>query len=104
MSKYKIFIYPKAQIDMENIFDYINSELSSPKAANDMIDKFEKALDNISLFPESCPYTNNEAIIDKEIRKLIVDNYIIFYKEDKETRQISVIRVIYGMRNYVDIL
>jgi toxin ParE1/3/4 len=102
--RYEIFIYPKAEKDMEDIFQYVCNELGSPKAARDIINKFENALDNISLFSDSCPYTNNEAIIDKEIRKLIIDNYIVFYKADKENRQINVIRVIYGMRNYADIL
>ena len=87
-----------ARFDMEQIFDYIAVELCNPTAAIGQINDFEKAFENVCTFPESCPYINNEYVKDKSLRKLIVNNYIAFYRiKDNE---IQVVRVLYGMRNY----
>ena len=101
-NKYQLKIFPMAQLDMVQIFDYIAVELGNPTAAVGQIDDFEKAFDNVCAFPESCPYINNEYVKDKSLRKLIVNNYIAFYRvRDKE---IQVVRVLYGMCNYETLL
>lgn len=101
-NKYQLKIYPLARLDMEQIFNYIAVELCNPTAAIGQINDFEKAFDNICSFPESCPFINNEYVKDKSLRKLVVNNYIAFYRiRDKE---IEVVRVLYGMRNYETLL
>lgn len=91
-----------AQLDMEQIFDYIAVELCNPTAAIGQINDFEKSFDNVCTFPESCPYINNEYVKDKSLRKLIVNNYIAFYRV--RDNEIQVVRVLYGMRNYEALL
>ena len=100
--KFNLNIFTLAQNDMENIFKYIAVDLASPMAANNLIDDFENAFENIRLFPESCPLIQNEYVKDKTLRKFVVNNYIVFYKV--EDFEIQVVRVIYGMRNYKDLL
>ncbi|MBQ9781583.1 MAG: type II toxin-antitoxin system RelE/ParE family toxin [Clostridia bacterium] len=101
-NKYQLKISPLAQLDMEQIFDYLAVELCNPTAAIGQINDFEKAFDNVCTFPESCPHINNEYVKDKSLLKLIVNNYIAFYRiKDNE---IQVVRVLYGMRNYEALL
>jgi len=96
--KYQLRIFPLARLDMEQIFDYIAYKLCNPAAAIGQINDFERAFENVCIFPESCPYINNEYVKDKSLRKLLVNNYIAFYRiKDNE---IQVVRVLYGMRNY----
>ena len=97
-NKYQLKIFPMARLDMEQIFDYIAVELCNPTAAIGQINDFEKAFENICTFPESCPYINNEYVKDKSLRKLIVNNYIAFYRV--RDNEIQVVRVLCGMRNY----
>ncbi len=101
-SKYRLKIFPLAQADMESIFAYIFGELKNPTAAIKQIDDFEKAFENVCAFPESCPLIDNEYVKDKTLRKLIVNNYIAFFRINNS--EIQVVRVLYGMRNYQDIL
>ncbi len=101
-NKYTLQIFPLAQLDMEQIFEYIAVKLCNPTAAINQIRDFEKAFDHICNFPESCPYIKNEYVKDKSLRKLIVNNYITFYRIREN--QIQVIRVLYGMRNYESLL
>ena len=101
-NKYQLKIFPLAKLDMEQIFEYIAVELCNPTAAIGQINDFEKAFENVCIFPESHPYINNEYVKDKSLRKLIVNNYIAFYRiRDNE---IQVVRVLYGMRNYEELL
>jgi plasmid stabilization system protein ParE len=100
--KYQLKIFPLARLDMEQIFDYIAVELCNPTAAIKQINDFEKAFDNVCTFPESCPHISNEYVKDKSLRKLIVNNYIAFYRVKEN--EIQVVRVLYGMRNYENLL
>ena len=101
-NNYRLKIFPSAQADLESIFSYIAEELKNPTAAFDLIDDFERAFETIRAFPESCPLADNEYVKDRTLRKLIVNNYIAFFRiEDGE---IQIVRVLYGMRNFQDIL
>ena len=95
-------IYPLAQVDMEGIFEYISVTLCNPTAARDLINDFKKAFEKIRIFPESCQRIDNEYVKDKSLRKLIVNNYIAFYRVKDD--EIQVVRVLYGMRDYQNIL
>ena len=97
-NQYQLKIFPLAQKDMEQIFDYIAVELCNVSAAIQQINDFERAFKNVCSFPESCPYIHNEYVKDKSLRKLVVNNYIAFYRV--KDREIQVVRVLYGMRNY----
>ena len=92
-------IYPKASEDIKNIIDYIAVNLCNKTAALKQLDDFEREIKNLCIFPESCPLINNEYINNKNIRKLIVNNYIVFYEIDNINKEIHIIRVLYGMPN-----
>ncbi len=51
-----------------------------------------------------CPLVNSSLIKDKTLRKLIVKNYIIFYRPLNSNKEIQVVRVLYGMMDYENIL
>ena len=61
-------------------------------------------IDMVRTFPESGAPVDNEFLADKTIRKLSVDNYVIYYKTYYEEKAISIIRIVYGKRNLDEIL
>ncbi len=103
-NEFELLISPRAAEDFESIFDYVSIELCNGTAANSLVDEFQKALERVCFMPESCPRVNNEYVNDKNLRKLLVNNYIIFYKINEENQSVEVIRVLYGMMNFKDIL
>lgn len=98
----KLIIFPLAQTDLEEILNYIAHDLCNPSAAISLIYDFEEAFKKICVFPECCPYINNEYVQDKTLRKLIVNKYIVCYR--LKNNEIQVIRILYGMRNYIELL
>lgn len=103
-NKFSLYIYPQAAEDMDSIFDYIADELKNPDAALKQIDDFEKLFDTVCSAPLSCPLINNEFVKDPTLRKLIVNNYIAFYRPDAERERIEVVRVLYGMMDFKNLL
>ncbi|MCD8119932.1 MAG: type II toxin-antitoxin system RelE/ParE family toxin [Lachnospiraceae bacterium] len=93
-----------AREDIESINKYISEELCNPLAATALDQSFREALRRVCANPHICPLVNNNFVKDATLRKLPVKNYIIFYRPDDILHEIQVIRVLYGMRNFKDIL
>ncbi len=103
-NKYTLNIYPRAQADLEDIFRYISEELCNPGAAAALIDDIDESLDRVCLNPLMCPLVRSSLIKDKTLRRLIVKNYIVFYRSIEQKREIQIVRVLYGMMDYEKIL
>lgn len=95
-------ISPLAKTDLESIFEYIAVDLCNRSAAFDQVAAFKKAFDRICDFPESYPLVENEYVKDKNLRKIVVNNYVAFYRVTED--EAVIVRVLYGMRNYQSIL
>lgn len=101
---YKIVIGKYAKKDLNDIYDYISNTLFNNEAANQLLDKINLKFEQIKLFPKSAPLINNEYVKNKNIRKILIDNYIAFYIVDETKFEIRILRIVYGMMNYLDIL
>ena len=94
----------KAEQDLDEILHYISVDLVNPTAAQNLGRKVFEKIDMVRTFPESGAPVDNEFLADKTVRKLPVDNYVIYYKAHYEEKVISIIRIIYGKRNLDEIL
>ena len=101
-NNFEIVIFPLAQADMEEIFNYISNNLKNKIAAGKLINDFKRTIEMIRLFPESFPLINNEYVNDKNIRKVSLKNYIIFYRI--VNYEIQIIRVLHGLQKYEKLL
>ena len=82
-----------AQNDLQDVIDYIAEH--SLKAANDFLEELDKRLLQICQFPKMCEvYRHNP-----NLRRLIIDNYLIFYEADEEKKVINVYRILHSSRN-----
>ena len=94
----------KAAQDLDEILRYISVDLVNPTAAQNLGRKVFEKIDMVCAFPESGALVDNEFLADKTVRKLSVDNYVIYYKAHYEEKVISIIRIVYGKRNLDEIL
>ena len=88
-----------AVVDLDKILNYITNELSNDFASKNLFSKIEKTIDNICLFPKSFPIVENSFVSDKDIRKVSVDNYIMYYKYEEDSNIVSILRIVYGKMN-----
>ena len=102
--KYSIFVTGKAKQDLIEAADYIEYTLLNPKAADDLIDRFEKEINNLAFMPEKHQLVNDPVLAAWGIRMIALNNYIVFYTVDKESKSISVIRFLYSKRNWISVL
>lgn len=95
---------PVAKQDMTDIAMYISRELSNPVAAEKLAGEMIEAADRLIDFP----YKNMLYVpikpLKKEYRRLIIQNYFMFYYVDEEKKLITVARLIYACRNHRKLL
>jgi addiction module RelE/StbE family toxin len=98
--KYKIRINPLVITDIEEIRDYIAED--NPQAAMRIVNTIYSSIEKLGTFPEMGAPLSSRINLKTDYRYLICDNYLIFYKIEKET--VSVYRVLNGSRDYLSIL
>lgn len=89
----------KAGTDLEEILEYISKTLCNPTAAASLFKKVFSSIENLCVFPESGALLQNEFVADKTIRKVVVDNYLLYYKMDAAEKYIYTLRIVYGKIN-----
>ena len=102
--KYSYRFTEKAEQDFDEILRYISIDLVNPTAAQNLGRKIFEKIDMVRVFPDSGAPVDNEFLADKTIRKLFVDNYVVYYKVHYDEKVISIIRIIFGKRNLEEIL
>ena len=96
---YKVSYSPLAQDDIRAIFTYIAFELQAEQAAQGQVNRIREAVRKLDTMPERHEIVDWEPWSSMEMRKLPVDNYIVFYLVDSDDMTVTVIRVFYGGRN-----
>ena len=101
---YRIKFTPIASEDVEDIYRYISKELYAELAAVNLLEKIEQGVMRLKDYPLSCTYVEDEFLKQKGYRKLIINNYIVFYIVDEENEQVNIMRVLYGRQKYQSLL
>lgn len=98
---YKVEYLTTALSDMSEIIKYIRDKLVNKQAAVRLSEQFVEAAERISFFP----YANTIFVpirpLKEEYRKVIVENYLIFYYVKESAKTVVISRIIYA-RNYMD--
>ena len=100
LNKYSFKFTPAARQDLIDIFNYIEKLLYSPKAAKDLMDKIDKAIENICLFPFAASMLDEDLYKPFNFRKIPIDNYILYYEINEEKKQVNILRVQYAKRDH----
>ena len=98
----KLHISPVAQSDLRDAKEYISTELEDPAAAADTVSKTAKAIRCLIDFPDSGALLSSIVDMPNHYRFLLCGSYMVFYRHEDKT--VSVMRVLYGRRDYVKAL
>ena len=102
-SKNIVFTH-QSESDVNQAIDYIIGEFDDKGAAKKLYDGILQAIERIRLFPESGELVDNKLIKNRNVRKVLVGNYIMFYLFDHVNSTIVILRFVYGKRLIVELL
>ena len=101
---YKVEYLPIVLRDMVEIAGYISFELSNPTAADRLSEDMIEAGNKLAEFPYSYPAYIPIRPLKHEYRKLLVQNYILFYWVDEEKELVTIARAVYAKMDYERLL
>ena len=95
---YEVKLLGLAEIDLDEICQYLSQFYHGTPGK--FLDVLEKAFENVSFNPKMFPkYEYN-----REYRKIVTNDFIVFYRENEENNLVSVYRILHGKRSISTIL
>ena len=100
--KNKIYYSVDARRDLDDIWNYIETDLCNPAAAENMVNCIMDAVDQLESFSGLGSPLSSITDTDSDYRFLVTDNYMTFYRVFGN--DVYVDRILYGRRDYLRIL
>lgn len=104
MDKYKIEITEPAENDLRPIGIYLAKELQEPDTAKRVVYKIGEAIMKLEELPLRNGLVSDERLALKGIRRIIIDNYIVFYITNEHIKLVTIVRILYNRRNWINLL
>lgn len=104
MKSYHVLMTQSAADDLKKIADYIANELREPSNAKNLVGKIKQAVISLSEMPVRHSLVADEKLAIQGIRKMMVDNYVVFYVVSEKAATVTVVRILYGKRDWVKLL
>ena len=101
---YRIRYTPLAYEDLDEIDTYISTVLLNPQAALNLLDEMEESINRLQQFPLIGSELEDPYLASKGYRKLVVQNYLVFHLVDQAQKEVIIMRVMYGAREYRSLL
>ena len=93
--QYEVIILPEAQDDIRSIVFYIASELHAVSAALDLEGKFRQSIQSLCEMPDRFQTVDEEPWHSVNVRRMVVDNYYVYYWVLKSEPKVEVLTVVY---------
>ena len=100
--KNKIHYSPESRRDLDDIWDYIVSELQNRSAAERVLDRIMYAVDQFESFAKMGTLLSSIADVGTDYRFLVSGNYMVFYRV--QGCDVYIDRVLYGRSDYMRVL
>ena len=102
--KYKTLFTRTAYEDLRSIYKYIKEELLNINSALKIINEIEERIEVLREFPLTGSLVQDAILEARGYRKLIIHDYIALYTVDEQKKEVRIIRVIYGKRDYQELV
>lgn len=96
---YDVKITKQAKEQMAQIVDYISNELFASEAAIKLLDKLENSIMALEELPERYQLIDEEPWRSEGVRKIVVNNFLVYYWINTHERKVHVTAVIYTKRD-----
>ena len=104
MDSYRIIVTPDAEADLSELRDYIANVLRSPETARSYLHHLRKEIGSLSEMPARIKAIDEEPWHSRGIRKLIVKNFLVYFRIVEKEKTVFILNVIYARRDQLRIL
>lgn len=104
MSQWKVKLSPEFKQEVRELYSYVANALLVPETALKQVDKILNAVESLAEMPQRHPLYEREPWKTRGLRKLVIDNFIVFYLTNEKTKDVAVLHVFYGGRNITSLL
>lgn len=101
---YRIRYTPLAYEDLDEIDTYITNTLCNEQAAERLLTEMEQSISQLRQFPRIGAEVEDAYLSAKGYRRLVVDNYLVFYLINEAQKAVVIMRILYGAREYHNLL
>ena len=101
---YKIRIMTPAQVEMRKTYRYIAEDLQNPAAAARRVSLIDDAIQSLKKNPTRYPLVRDDYLASKGYRLVVAKNHLVFFIVREKERVVSIMRVLYGRRDWVRLL
>jgi len=102
--KYSLNITDIAEEDILSTVRYIAGVLKNPIAANNLLDEIERHEKILEATPGIYPSVHDEHLTEKGLKYVKIKNFLLFFTMDKKTKNVNIVRFLYGRRDWKNIL
>lgn len=104
MNRYSVCYSSLSLQDLKDIFSYIAFELKEPAIAEKQSKRIRDSIKGLDTMPNRFPVVDFEPFASMNIRKISVDNYLVFYQVEESNNSVVIIRICYGGRDIENII
>jgi len=104
MEVYSVSLAEPAENDLRDIVRYISSQLNEPANALNMMRTIQASISGLETTALAHPLVRDDRLADLGYRLLVIKNYIAFYITNEKKKSVVVDRILYGRRDWKNIL
>ena len=104
MNSYNVVISEIAETDLREIVQYIAFERMEPFNARHLLSRIQEAILELEKRTYRYILVRDERLASRGIRLLSVDNHIVFYIVSKRYDSVTIVRILYGRREWKKLL
>lgn len=104
MSEWKVILTPEFKQEFRDIYSYIAEKLLVPETAKKQMSRILDKVETLNEMPCKFSLVEKEPLHSRGLRKMVIDNYIVFYMPNEKTKEVVVFHVFYGGRYIEELL
>lgn len=104
MSTWKVVLTPEFKQEFRDIYIYIANTLLVPETAKKQCQRILENVESLNKMPNRFALVEKEPWHSRGLRKLVVDNFVVFYYPNEKAQEVVVFHVFYGGRNVEKLL
>ena len=100
MKRYKVQLSNQAKNDYKGIIRYIKYKLLEPNIAERYAELIKNEINTLKYNPQKFAIIDYNMIKKYKFRKLIIKNYIVFYRINEDEKTVNIERILYGATDW----